>query len=339
MANNNTNWEELLEQYRNGTISDKNRFLLEKNALDDPFLFDALEGFSLAEDVNTVEESRSTSKPVSISNPSKKEKKSIFTIPRLAAAASLVFLVSMMFLLRGDNELSEGQTNQEIAMVHDEEKSDVAVEVKDKPSTFTESEIPDLSIETEEPSILPTSVKEKKVSNEEELVESVPVKSKREVKKEIINKTEEVIASNEEASFEKVSPSPSKIDYDTEGSEEMMADISSDAVKAAPKVKKKMAPSAYYVVSPEIGKTDFDEYVQNMIKSRSLKQSPSQTIVIEFSLDQNGMPYNFTHIVENAENDCPGCGAYAISLLKQSGVWKSAPGMSTSDRVRYKFEF
>lgn len=39
-----TYYDRLLSQYIDGTISEEDRFELEKRALDDPFLFEALEG-------------------------------------------------------------------------------------------------------------------------------------------------------------------------------------------------------------------------------------------------------------------------------------------------------
>jgi len=39
---------ELLNQYRTGSISNSDRHILEQAALDDPFLFDAMEGYGIS---------------------------------------------------------------------------------------------------------------------------------------------------------------------------------------------------------------------------------------------------------------------------------------------------
>ena len=48
MRNDQININQLLDKYTNGEITSAERHLLEKEALDDQFLFDAIEGFSKA---------------------------------------------------------------------------------------------------------------------------------------------------------------------------------------------------------------------------------------------------------------------------------------------------
>ena len=45
-SKNQAYWNRLLKDYISGQITDEDRFLLEKKALDDPLLFEALEGYS-----------------------------------------------------------------------------------------------------------------------------------------------------------------------------------------------------------------------------------------------------------------------------------------------------
>jgi|GEM_PF-4870648 len=104
-----TYWNNLLAQYQAGTISKDDQYKLEKRALDDPFLFDALEGFSL---MNAENEEK------------KKSKTRILTLPRMAAAASLVFLVAMIFLLKNDGSPENLPNQESIAMVLDKDTNE-----------------------------------------------------------------------------------------------------------------------------------------------------------------------------------------------------------------------
>ena len=105
-------WAGLLDQYKLGSISEADRFELEKRALDDPFLFDALEGFSIEKKVSSAE---------------KKVNTKLLTLPRMAAAASLVFLIAMIFLLKSDSR-PEVENDQSIAMVLDSEENKSEIE-------------------------------------------------------------------------------------------------------------------------------------------------------------------------------------------------------------------
>jgi len=107
-------WSQLLEKLRRGVITDLERFELEKHALDDPFLFDAIEGYTLYDDAQN-----------DVGDQGSKATGRLFTLPRMAAAASVIFLVSMIWLMKGDQH-DQLESDQSIAMVLDQDdKKDV----------------------------------------------------------------------------------------------------------------------------------------------------------------------------------------------------------------------
>ena len=78
--------QKLLQQYIDGSIDSNNRHLLEREALDDPFLFDALEGYSI-EAIQTSIQDRAP----------KKERLQILTYVSMAASFLLIAGVAYLF--------------------------------------------------------------------------------------------------------------------------------------------------------------------------------------------------------------------------------------------------
>lgn len=102
---NNKTYIELLKQYQAGSISEKNRHILERAALDDPFLFEAMEGYSnygSTADNHALEQLKK-SKPASSS------KIMWFNMRSLSVAATLIVLVAVTFILK--SQLSQDIDN------------------------------------------------------------------------------------------------------------------------------------------------------------------------------------------------------------------------------------
>ncbi len=351
-----TYWNELIDKYRDGTISDKERYQLEKQALDDPFLFDALEGYSLFDNVDEESEK--------IKTPTK-----IFTLPRIAVAASIVFLVAVMFNLNS-NKSTPSESDNTIAMVMDEEetKPEILVEKEDLNTTTTTT-----SNETVDPKTNPTQTADDPNSNTKEVEKKKSEKSK--VTKEnssppiavesriekvenegaqvveneemIIEEDSEGIAQNESVDGAIAAQDDAKeVVADLENSSALESDDlnqESEAVSisAASKIlnepenkKRKAQAFTYYEAVPVIGKKIFDEYAKERIDERGLRQEKPQKVTIEFTIDKNGNLSNFHHIFSG----CPECGPFAISILQNSGEWKTIPP-GFSGKARYTFIF
>lgn len=109
----NNKYIELLLQYRSGTISETDRHELERAALDDPFLFDAMEGFAMHgsdADISALAELR-TSK--------QKEQPKVrwLTKRMMGVAASLVAFLAITFIVK--NQLTNEPTEQIAVATHE----------------------------------------------------------------------------------------------------------------------------------------------------------------------------------------------------------------------------
>ena len=348
-------WADLLEQYKLGSISKKDRFELEKRALDDPFLFDALEGFSFA--------SQSAIPP-------QNKRTRLLTLPRMAAAASLIFLVAMMFLLKNDST-PDTSSDQSIAMVLDTkpEESQTTDEGEKTPAEVNNTE------EMVSPISSTSSKTTKNAEAKSKLTESTTDQKSDDIKKsekEIIpeksntsptqigksnvdipiptseeNENEEAIESDDKitASAKEEVHIPNnakKLDSNISGSQLELENKASqvadnNSIPSLPKAKrsKKEEPiSTFYKVEPAIGKKDFDEFVKESIDNRGLRQDSLHEVTVEFNIDKDGVLSNFLHIY----NGCSECGGYAIYLLSSSGLWKTVPE-GQAGRARYTLEF
>ena len=341
-------WNDLLDQYKSGNISEEDRYELEKHALDDPFLFDALEGYELYGDSDRVN----------------KPKSKLFTFPRIAAAASIIFLVSMIFLLK-DNNTALSDENQPIAMVLDSEDL-TSSKVGDKNSNepVSEEETSEIAIETIlDDQVIGTNEKVKQVNTVPNNQKKEDTKSsKRESVSTVANSKiplaasstkaessfqdrgseDEIMASAKEnlesidvSSGSPMVPAGNKENLSSILEESADISVSNDAEM---KTRKKADEvNTFYKVEPEIGKRDFDDFVKQRIDALNLRQTPTVETVIEFTINPDGSIGEFTHIVDGGD-ECSSCGAQAIALLKQSGVWRTIPAGNTG-RARYKFKF
>jgi len=351
-------WADLLEQYKLGSISDTDRFELEKRALDDPFLFDALEGYST----------------VSQEAPQKKEKAKLLTLPRMAAAASLIFLVAMIILLKNDNA-EELTSDQSIAMVldksSDESPSKIEEEIDSETgiaNTTTAEEAETFSSSQNNGNTQTTPIqntnnkkpapkKEKTEVEQEESIldisddqfdkpENVSIEDKdenvrsseysEEIKSDDISpaSTEDEIVIPQDAKNLKSSSNRTKRKVDNLGSQATADNNPSSPITNAKEEKKEEPSSTFYIVEPAIGKKDFEEFVKESIDNRGLRQETPHDVTIEFNIDKNGELSSFLHIY----NGCSECGGYAIYLLTSSGVWKTTPE-GQEGRARYTLKF
>ena len=352
-----TYWNDLLEKYRNGTITEQDRFQLEKQALDDPFLFDALEGFSTFQEESKVK--RSTK---------------LLTLPRMAIAASLILLVAVIFNLKS-NLNTPVEEDQSFAMVmekddgvvsdseeilnteepsEDQEESETAItepnqNVSNKPSKPKKAR---------EESSATTVTNDKKAAVVEIIppkpptiigansggfvdgnveLEEVVVGDKKD--EELIvseNEVDEaVIANKEDKSIEIVNAANFENLEQEDETEIAPLDIKSKKLaETSEDFAEKAKALSYYKALPVIGKEIFDDFAKQRIDERGLRQEKPQKVTIEFKIDENGNLTDFHHIFTG----CSECGPFAITLLQNSGEWETVPP-GYSGKARYTFIF
>ncbi len=361
-----TYWNELIDKYRKGTILDEERFQLEKQALDDPFLFDALEGFSLYENVSEESKKRITTSK-------------IFTLPRIAVAASIIFLMAVMFNL---NKNSQKASDNSIAMVLEEDEKvipNIENNERDLSSDLTTTSTTNESVEPiENPSndIRPKTVVKKNVEKKrkrskadetEKIAPSVAEATQDYVKIDIPATEEDISESLNEITNKKDGEIVSAQDetvINTESMEqgrkeavdlvnvlsfesvvqqqEQQQKLETERVTSELNIKKeqsdrrkrKAKTTLFYEAVPVIGKKIFDDYARERIDKRGLRQEKPQEVTIEFTINKNGSLTNFHHIFSG----CPECGSFAISILQNSGEWKTVPS-GFSGKARYTFIF
>lgn len=125
---------DLLNQYVQGSISKENLHLLEKRALDDPFLGDALEGY-YHQDKSL---SRKHLMKMSTSENEKISSKIVSWRPWLAVAASLLLLLTFTFILK-DNDFGAKENNSMVADTNSSEND----------QTYADLELQDEKLSTE----------------------------------------------------------------------------------------------------------------------------------------------------------------------------------------------
>lgn len=352
-----TYWNDLIDKYRNGTISEQDRFQLEKQALDDPFFFDALEGFSLYEDA-----AESSKKPARF-----------FTMTRIGIAASLVILVAVMFNLNS-NLSPTLEEDESIAMVLDADGED---ETEAEANLFVEDPEPNMDEEiTKKTSSEPVSEISSK-SKKDDAVASPSKKAGTEKTTiepsqpiELLDDNSGIIAGAEVIQKDEATERNNKVEEMTSEVDDVVmdgvvvvknGDTSVDAVNATNfnesrqenknemvpigsairenedtlgNLSKKKMSLKIYEAEPVIGKTFFDDFAKQKIDERGLRQEKPLDVTIEFKIDKNGNLTDFHHIYSG----CPECGAFAIALLTNSGEWKTIPP-GFSGRARYTFTF
>lgn len=130
--------QKLLQQYIEGSIDTKNRHMLEREALDDPFLFDALEGYSSG----VIQKSLEQKAP-------KKERPQIFTYLSMAASFLLIAGVAYLF-----NVSTTSTANADLIAINEEVESLNSTE--DQSITLNEKET--IHLRSNEPSVVEATI-------------------------------------------------------------------------------------------------------------------------------------------------------------------------------------
>jgi len=316
-------WNELLDKLSRGVITDEERFELEKQALDDPFLFDAIEGYTLHG--KTADETK-------VGGETKTGR--ILTLPRMAAAASLIFLVSMIWLMKGDRQ-EPGPADQSMAMVLEETKEDQVSTVSDVEDTDGESIV--AKTKDEQETNQKSKQKKRTIPNKQNDLE-VEVYTYENAKEKVIVTAEEEPAASVPAAQSEMVIEDAETTFDIADSDNGLTADGSNSFESIPAKKRVEAGANLFLAAePEIGRKDFDAYALDIIKKRGLQQDSTIQIIIEFTVLADGTPTDFTHIVEG-EDHCPTCAALAMAIMQRSGLWRTKSDL-VQGRSRYTFDF
>ncbi len=133
----NKQYIELLEEYRNGSISDSDRHILERAALDDPMLFDAIEGYTTQ---GSKLDSSNISDLKTLSNTNRSSSLKWLNRRTLTVAASLIALIAITFVMRNQLSRNENSTTAVAQSKHqDNQNNEVLAENGLETSSNTKS--------------------------------------------------------------------------------------------------------------------------------------------------------------------------------------------------------
>ena len=240
---------ELLNQYRTGSISNSDRHILEQAALDDPFLFDAMEGYGISggtTDQQAIEDLKKL--------PNKDSKILRLNRKWMGIAASLIALLAITFLVKNSldsdarreavaiaNNTTEGTNKDQIAQAIPEQNDD------NTPSSSLENNV-DENTEVIEESITESKKVEKLKSSKSNTSKSRPIKSSPQAPesttKEIIQESKKIVGKVDRAQEVDNGNSNQVLNLDEIAEEEMVVTEKEKSIpnKAIPSNKRESKP-------------------------------------------------------------------------------------------------
>lgn len=346
-------YQDLLKQYFAGTISNDDRFELEKCALDDPFLFEALQGGNETSIDNTkvVQQLKTDITQAS----AKKETKRI-PIFNYGIAASLILLLGLgMWLLNPssssqdnlalesapqniENEMDQISLNQDLAIresatttktaasqnnQYDSPKADISQKENEKLLAASDNDdvaaapepVPEITVVT------PTEQKKIIIPPPVAKVKSKPSVQKPETKEELQG-IEKVLENNKAGAQKNKQRASFQVgDENAEAkSESIISTIRQDLDYAREEYIESIDKDV--LVTPIGGMIGF----KNSLKETSQQfgdtvKSSDDEIVVKFKIDTSGQPMDFD-IISGQDQDCIN---RIITMLKYGAKWITAP--------------
>lgn len=305
-------WSDLLDRYKSGNISDADRYILERAALDDPFLFDALEGYS------TI--GRSTAE---------KQGAKIFSLRNIAVAVSMVGLIAVIGYLR--------TTSSDSALIVSE---DTATETPEIPN----SEPIAMKTEIEAPNV---ELVEKQGAKPIQEAPKVLQKASKPMARKMDLQSEEIVANQSvvvvERKQEIISTTSKPETPHVRESKPIIADIEAPATSYgiasdplfSEKSQKKMTLHASinpfaHKVTPSNGWEAFAKVVEQQKGPKRLKPV---VVVVSFDVDTDG---NISKISTD-DTFCTSCAEKAKEIIRSSSPWTNHSGKP--EQITYTISF
>lgn len=314
----NKNWSAELENYKNGNQSETERFQLEKSALDDSFLFDALEGYS-----TTASAKRDTRKPQRAA----KENATIFSIRNIAVAASLVILIGVVGYMK--TQLGENNSDKKVVAVGQESESDrTQIAMHEKSPHTVEGE------------------QQKSPSEQQGIINDNPVELKKEDKRKTDSNPVAVYRTPEKSESEKSEPvardadesldelkNSKKVTNDNKRKSKLNIGGPNGSLKMGNGQKTTLDGVKILSrdIEPVMGWKSLEKYIeQNKKKIASLKNI---TVLVSFVVNADGTISN----VQANKTSCSACEKDAIDIIRGSGLWSNKKGkpQNSSYEIHY----
>lgn len=329
METNNKNYL-VIQQYLNGVLDEKAMHELEKQALDDPFLADALEGYAQTEvPVGKQLSILQTQLQDRIAQQQNTKNVLSFSWQRLsiAAAAGLLFVTaSILFWIKSNN------ANRQLASNENEKQVEVNLTPSDSLNNSAELPLQDIA-QSAKPSSVQQENTEIKVVNKKKAVSGeLPVPAPEIARIEENAKTfanppveekelEEIqSASVNQALQGRVAGVTSDFNRESISSAQILSErsLSEVAVKSG--------------VAPLIGWGKYNEYLQSNTKPLSIQNNGF--VVLSFVVNQNGTLKNLK--VEKSLNEQ--ADAEAIRVVKDGPLWQRVQDSTGTVSVKFGIE-
>ncbi len=320
MIKDNKDINQLLQKYKAGTLTPEERFELEKMALDDDFLFDALEGISRFD-------TQKTSTPHNYN----------YSRRIWIVAAAFVAIVSMVWLIKNNlpdkgHNITDDRGTPMLTMRNDKKEHSTEEMDATKPETSTARYSSTLPKNAPLKSPTVNHKTAKKTLQKKATVNEVAPKNKKVIPPQrfLQKKESQSITYKKPKTMVNSSQSrPGKIHADeninTDKPSEMadvtMADsheeLPADKINTLEKVTAAISSDSDQIAVPIVGKKTFDDFVRQKMKAKGYNLPKGTTIKIGFTIDSEGRPNAFKNLTPQYQKE----GAYLISLLQNSGEW------------------
>ena len=342
-----------IQRYHSGQLSPAERHALEKAALDDPFLADALEGYAFAQtpsaDLSMLQQrlQRRVEK--------KKEKRGIFYLNNWMKVAALLVLVAgggwLVLQLFGGKQQEQLATKQNPGV-----QSPLLPPKTFNDSVTVSSDAPVQRQTTEKENAIPQKAIRERVAVRKPFA-SKPAKASDEIKNEpalteekkdgyavgFVNPSsaqgrlnEVVVAPQANEAFKKSRNAAPVTDTVQMNVTLKRTELSPEETVVLSKAKEKPPAKRLYVtvdsLEPAEGWASFDDYVTTHLqRPEELKEKGLMgEVELQFNVNKEGQPVNITV----TQSLCSQCNEEAIRILKEGPKWKKA---KKKGKVKIKF--
>lgn len=311
-----------IENYHSGKMNAQDMHLLEKAALEDPFLADALEGYQFTstarQDLNKIDERL---------NNITDEKKVITLVPRKYTWLKYAALILVM--AGGGWVIFQSVSNKNESIAITNTKDSIKNDAISKPSESDSN-----SIVLKAPNRIPEVSKPNESNNSNTTSRPGKINSKSEVTtmsnqssaSKLPESKKEKVAVNQGITKDiaKANDDDLKKQKDTQrldvvllpSNEAMNEVVVTSHLKA--KQRNLAAPLQSHTAEPSGGWKNFYEYVKkNIGKETPDIKFPSGTVELSFDINENGTPVN----IKVLKSLCPSCDKEAVRLLTSGPKW------------------
>ncbi|MGV3705804.1 MAG: hypothetical protein ACO1NU_10560 [Arcticibacter sp.] len=346
MTEANKHQHHLIQQYLNGTLDPGRMHELEKEALEDPFLAEALEGYA-SFDGSAQPHLSLLQRQLEDRIAENAEKKNLFFFTwqrvSVAAAASLLFVsASILFWMKGTN------TESRIAAGPKKVEVNLTPDALEAPADQTKTQPSDTRIApaaTETFAAVPKQTTQVKVAAKSLTPEASPSRwsqvlaAKRAPQSEPASSLSAATpslsreASPAEATIASVTSAPESVQVTAYGRTTERKDSQQQVFTASARSASYAKIQPLSSIQPVTGWKDFQAYVRAN-KRLSTPAEGAVNVVLIFMVQPNGKPDAFR--IEQGINEQ--YNAEAIRLVKEGPLW-IVPETGSSDLVRVRIDF